>query len=125
MTEIAALLFCLVLFGLSVFQIALIAGIPLGAFAWGGQHRVLPKNLRIGSVIALLLYCSFAVVILDRAALIALLPDAASSLAAWAITAYSLLGAAMNSISRSQPEKYVMTPVAIVLGALSMGVALS
>ena len=29
---------------LTLLQICLILGAPLGAFAWGGQHRVLPHD---------------------------------------------------------------------------------
>jgi hypothetical protein len=51
---------------LSLFQMALVFGAPLGHFAWGGQHRVLPKNLRIGSIVSMLLYVGFAILIVSK-----------------------------------------------------------
>jgi hypothetical protein len=53
--QLAAIVACAVLAGLTVFQAALIAGAPLGRFAWGGQHDVLPAKLRIGSAVSIAL----------------------------------------------------------------------
>ena len=51
----AAVVASVLLAGLAVFQVALIAGAPLARFAWGGQHRVLPTRLRIGSAVSVAL----------------------------------------------------------------------
>lgn len=51
--QVSAILACALLAGLAVFQGALITGAPLRRMAWGGQHRVLPANLRIGSAISI------------------------------------------------------------------------
>ncbi len=59
---ILAGVFCLLLAALAGFQAALLAGAPLGEYAWGGQHRVLPRRLRIGSAVAIVLYLLFAVI---------------------------------------------------------------
>lgn len=61
-----AYLAVVILAGLAVFQVLLAAGRPLGRFAWGGQHDVLPPNLRTGSLVSILLYAVFAVIILER-----------------------------------------------------------
>ena len=126
MTTIAAYLFCAVLAGLAVFQVLLIAGAPLGHFAWGGRNRVLPARLRWGSVVSILLYAAFAVVALERAKLIDLIPsDGFIAVLMWVITGYLLLGVLMNILSRSKPERYTMTPVALVLAGLALVLALS
>jgi hypothetical protein len=39
--------FCLLLAGLAIFQTLLIAGLPFGRLAFGGQNRVLPTKLRL------------------------------------------------------------------------------
>ena len=44
--QVAAIAACILMAALAVFQAALIAGAPLGRFAWGGQHDVLPAKLR-------------------------------------------------------------------------------
>jgi len=124
-TEAAAILACLMLAGLAVFQTALAAGAPLGRFAWGGAYDVLPPRLRAGSAVAVVLYVLFALIILETAGLIAVLPgDALGRVGIWAITVYFFLGAALNAVSRSKAERAVMTPTALVLGVLCLIVAL-
>ncbi|MGO4690553.1 hypothetical protein [Glaciibacter sp. 2TAF33] len=125
MTSIAAVLICVVLGLLTVFQVLLIAGVPLGRFAWGGQSEVLPRKLRIGSAVSILLYVLFALIVLDAATLTDVFPsDAFTSIAMWVLTAYFALGILMNAISRSKPERFTMTPVSLVLAALCLVVAL-
>lgn len=124
MTTFAALAATVVLAALAVFQLVLIAGAPIGHFAWGGQHRVLPAKLRVGSVISIVLYALFAIVILQRAELIELIPDAVARVGIWILTAYFVLGIALNAISRSKPERNLMTPVCLVLAVLCLLVAL-
>ncbi|MET4639325.1 hypothetical protein [Mycetocola sp. 2940] len=125
MTTAAAILACLILVALAVFQALLIAGRPLGRFAWGGQHEVLPRNLRIGSAVSIVLYAIFAIVILEAAGLTNLLPDAVAEIGIWVLTAYFTLGIVMNGISRSKPERNLMTPVCVVLAGLCLIIALS
>ena len=124
MTIAAAVLACLILAALAVFQALLIAGRPLGRYAWGGQHEVLPRNLRIGSAISILLYAVFAIIILESAGVADMLPDVVAEVGIWVLTAYFALGIVMNGISRSKPERAVMTPVCVVLTLLCLVVAL-
>src|SRR5690606_3309414 len=119
---VAALL--LLLAALAVFQVALIAGAPLGHFAWGGQHRVLPAKLRVGSVVSIVLYGIFALIILAKVGAVPL-DETVADVAMWVLCAYFVLGILMNAISRSKPERYLMTPVCVVLAAASLLVALS
>lgn len=125
MIEFIAYLACGVLAALSLFQTALIFGAPIGHFAWGGTHRVLPMKLRIGSVVAVLLYGLFAVFILNKAGLMATLSAGVTNVGVWAMTGYFALGIGMNAISRSKPERIVMTPVALVLAVLFLVASLS
>ena len=69
MIEIVAIVSCSVLLLLAIFQILLIFGAPLGRFAWGGAHTVLPVNLRVGSFVSIILYAAFAQIILAKAGL--------------------------------------------------------
>lgn len=107
---------------LAVFQLALAAGAPLGEYAWGGAQRVLPRKLRIGSVVSILIYALIAVVLLDRAGFIEAIPF--EVVGAWVVFAYFALGIVLNAISRSRKERWVMTPVVLVLAVLSLLVAL-
>jgi hypothetical protein len=124
LTIIAAWLACAMLAALAVFQAALIAGAPLGHFAWGGQHRVLPRNLRIGSVVSIVLYAGFAAIILQRAGVVTFLPAPVADIGIWVIAGYSALGIPLNAISRSLPERFTMTPVVAVLFVLVLTVAM-
>lgn len=124
--DIAAILFCLLLAALGVFQLALAMGAPLGRFAWGGGQARLSPGLRIGSLVSILIYAAFALIVLERAGLVRVLPDASiATIGIWVIVGYSGLGVLMNAISRSKPERYTMTPVALALGVLALVVALS
>jgi hypothetical protein len=40
-----------ILAALTVMQVLLIAGAPIGEYAWGGQHRVLPSRRRLAAVV--------------------------------------------------------------------------
>ncbi|MGY1814357.1 hypothetical protein [Blastococcus sp. SYSU D00820] len=113
-----------VLAALAVFQAALVAGAPLGRFAWGGQHVVLPPGLRAGSVVSIVLYALFASVLLQAAGTVRVWPAGWVGTALWVLTGYFALGVAMNAASRSRPERLVMTPVAVVLALACLVLAL-
>jgi len=122
-TVTAALLLTVLLAVLAVLQIALILGAPIGHFAWGGQHRVLPTRLRVGSAVSILIYAVIALAALDRAGLVDVFPGAFPAVTMWVVFAYFVLGIGMNAISRSKPERYTMAPLCLVLSVLSFLVA--
>ncbi len=109
---------------LAVFQVALVCGAPLGRFAWGGQHVVLPPRLRVGSAVAVVLYLLFALLLLQGAGAVPVLPEGVADVGLWVLTGYLALGVVLNAISRSRPERLVMTPVAVVLTVVCLLLAL-
>ncbi|MFF2272149.1 hypothetical protein ACFVTX_07735 [Agromyces sp. NPDC058136] len=121
---VAAVLLCVILALLAVFQLALVFGAPIGRFAWGGQHRVLPARLRIGSAVSVVIYAVIGAFALDRAEVIDVVPDAVSTVAMWIVFGYFVLGIGLNAISRSRAERVTMVPVCAVLALLSLLVAL-
>ncbi len=121
---LAAVSLSLLLGALGLFQLALAAGAPLGHLAWGGGHRVLPHALRIGSLVSILIYTLLAMVMLDRADLVLWLPAGLAGPLAWVVAGYFCLGIGLNLASRSPPERAVMSPLAAILCALSVVVAL-
>jgi hypothetical protein len=126
LTSFAAVFACLVLGALGVFQVALALGAPLGRFAWGGQHRVLPIAFRVGSVISILVYALIATVVLARAELLWRdLPDGVVRTVIWVIVGYFFLGVAMNLASKSKAERLVMSVASAILCALCAVVAVS
>lgn len=129
MAELAAWTVVILLAALSAFQVALALGAPLGHYAWGGQHRVLPARLRLGSLFSVVTYVLIAVVVLARVGVLATeLPDGFHGFlraATWVLAAYFLVGIGLNAASRSRGERLVMTPVVTVLCALTVVVALA
>ncbi len=126
MTIIIALLATFVLSILLIFQIMLIFGAPMGHYAWGGKHRVLTKELRLASVSTLLIYLGFIVIALSQAEIIHLIkPGTFLDVAVWAVAIYCYLGILVNGISRSRPERFVMTPTAATLAVLFTYLALA
>lgn len=123
--QLAAFAACAILAGLAVFQGALIGGARLGRFAWGGQHDVLPAKLRAGSALSIVLYALFGYAALAKAGMAPLLgSETVTSIFMWVLTAYFALGVIMNGISRSKPERLVMTPTALVLTVLYLILAI-
>jgi hypothetical protein len=119
-----AVLGVVLLGGLAVLQTALIAGAPLGRFAWGGQHAVLPSGLRIGSAVAIALYVVVAAFMLQVGGALDVLPERLTDVALWVLTGYFTLGVLLNAVSRSRSERAVMTPVSAVLAASCLVLAL-
>ncbi len=125
MIEIAAITAGTVLLCLVIFQIALILGAPIGRFAWGGNNTVLPTNLRVASASSIALYLVFAMFVLGKANVISTpLSGDVLAIGTWILTGYFILGVVMNGMSRSKPERMVMTPVAAALALLFLIVAL-
>ena len=124
--EIAAFAACSLLAVLAIFQLALILGAPLGKYAWGGAHAVLPVKLRVGSLISIILYGIFAAIILSKAGLIDIIGrESIVNIGIWMLTVYFGTGVVLNGISRSKAERNVMTPVALVLAVCCLLVAIN
>lgn len=92
-----------------MFQVALAAGAPWGAAAWGGQHPgTLPRRLRGASAAGALALGSLA--------LLAMRPDVLEPTVRRRVllgaTGYSAVGTVMNAASRSPVERAIWTPVA-------------
>lgn len=101
------------------FQLALAAGAPLGAAAWGGRYPgVLPGRLRAASaLVGLVIYPVMLGAILAAAGLIsdAWLP-VDRVVAAWILAVFFALGVLANAISRSAAERIW----AVAAGALAV-----
>jgi cytochrome bd-type quinol oxidase subunit 2 len=123
MTQGAAVLAALILAGLIGFQLLLAVGLPMGHYAWGGAHRVLPRSLRIASVVATFIYLALAMGILEAAGVIDLDASEVPRVAVWILAAFFGIGVLMNAISRSEKERR-MAFVAAALSALCAIVAL-
>lgn len=116
----------LILFGLTVFQILLIMGKPLGDYAWGGQHRILPMSFRIASVSSIGLYVLFAVFLASKAGIVNVVTNqSVLNTGMWIFTCYFVLGILLNAISRNKKERMVMTPVVVFLAIIFLANSLA
>lgn len=121
-----ALLALVTLFGLTLFQITLIFGAPLGKFAWGGGNKVLSTRFRIASAVSIVLYMSFALFVCSKMNVIDVINNQQLlNIGLWVFTIYFFVGIGMNAISRSKPERNLMTPVAAILAVSFLVVTLA
>jgi hypothetical protein len=90
-----------------------------------GRTTPCPPGLRIGSGVSIGLYALFAYAALAKAGLAPpLIGESFTSVTMWVMTAYFALGVLMNGISRSKPERLVMTPATAALAVLYLVLAL-
>lgn len=123
---IAAIIMLVLLGVLIAFQLGLALGKPWGAMAYGGNWPgVLPKGLRINSgVFALVMYPIVALYVLDAGGLASFDWLPARSSVIWVAGGFFLIGAVMNLVSRSKPERWwapVSLALAICAGVLAFG----
>lgn len=124
MTPAFAIVFVSVLTGLAVFQLLLAAGLPFGHFAWGGQSKVLPPRLRLGSALSVGVYAVFAFIALERAEVTNVFAaPLVAVIAMWVVAGYLILSVFPNLASKSPEEKKVMVPVSLALALLAILVA--
>ncbi|HEY5846052.1 MAG TPA: hypothetical protein VIT42_04590 [Microlunatus sp.] len=123
MSVVAAILATVVLAALAVPQILVSAGRPYGRLVWGGQHRMLPAPLRVGSAVSVVIYAGFVVVLHWCAGLIGSLTPFIE-VATWMLFAYFVIGVVIKLISRSRAERLVMTSTCTVLAVCTLLVAI-
>lgn len=123
---LAAILATVLLLAITGFQLGLALGAPWGAAAWGGQNPgVLPQPLRIASgVAALVVYPLIIALVLASARIIddRWLPVDGTPIM-WALAAVLGVGAVMNFVSRSPPERR-WGAVALTIALCSVIIAL-
>lgn len=67
---------------------------------------------------------AFALLMLQAADALVVVPRGLTGVAAWALTAYFAVGVLMNAASRSRPERLVMTPVSLALAGACLVLAM-
>jgi len=92
--------------GMSIFQILLAVGMPLGHAAFGEENRVLPRKLRLASAISVVLFVAVFYIILARGGLFG---NASRSSQVVLVAIYGVSTLA-NIASRSHWERFVLHP---------------
>ena len=122
----AAIVHAVVTLGVVVFQLALAAGAPWGAYAMGGAFPgQFPPELRIAAIVQAVLLLGLTGVVLARAGLA--LPGwlRAARWLIWVVVAFSVISLVLNLITPSAGERAIWAPVALLLLISSAAVAFS
>jgi hypothetical protein len=124
--KIAAIIYAIVTFGVIVFEIALAAGAPWGAYAMGGAFPgQFPPVMRIAAIVQAVLLAGMAAVVLARAGLILPAWSQASHWLVWIVVAIMALGLVLNLITPSAGERAIWAPTVAILLISSLIVAFS
>ena len=92
-------------------------GLPMGEFTMGGQHKILPKNLRVVAVISVAIQIFAMNIILQAGGFIPLwFSFKVTKYICFFFAAYLSLNTIMNMISKSRKERFVMTPLSLIAG---------
>ena len=92
-------------------------GLPLGEFTMGGQHRILPKKLRVVAVISVAIQIFAMIIILQAGSFIPLwFSFKITKYICFFFATYLSLNTILNMLSKSRKEKYLMTPISLIAG---------
>ena len=112
---IAALIAVVFFAVLSIFQLLLAIGLPLGKLAYGGKYEKLPTNMRIMSIVAIGIFVLASISVLERAVIIIIFNNPILTMViVWIIAIYLAFNTLLNVLSKSKPEKLIMTPISLI-----------
>ena len=124
--EAAAIIAAVPITVLGLFQLALAAGAPWGAAAYGGGwDGVLPRGIRINSLVfGLIVYPAILLYVLDAGSVLesSWLPGS-RTLVMWICVAFFGLGTLANAASRSKVER-IWAPMTLVIAVCCVILAL-
>ena len=124
---IAALIQAVIALGVAIFQIALVAGAPLGEYTMGGQRPgKLPGQFRVTAAVSAIIMVAQSGHYLAQAGILnpALSPGQ-NAIVNWFWFGFAVLGLIVNSISRSKKERNTWVPVLLVSAICTLLVALN
>ena len=119
--EFALFLTVFLLALVTLFQVALALGAPLGEWAFGGQNKGrLPLRFRVTSALSVGVYALIAIHYL-----MPWYSQEAVQVVNWLLVGFNSLSLVMNTITRSTKERSVWAPIALLLLASSFVLALN
>lgn len=125
MPQVVAIICSVALLGLAIFQVALLAGVPLARFAWGGEDHYLQPRHRPYAVLAILGALTGIFVTLQGANFLLVVPVLASQVACYVYVVLFFAAFILTARSRSLTERRAMLPFYVVLSALFLIIALA
>jgi hypothetical protein len=121
----SAYVFAALLSVVILFQLALALGAPWGAYAMGGAYPGrFPPMLRLAAAVQAVLLALAGLVVLARAGLALPAWRRASRTLVWIVISLEAVGVAMNIATPSGGERALWAPVAVLLLASSLHIAL-
>jgi hypothetical protein len=110
--------------GIAGFEAALALGAPLGNAAWGGANAHLSPGLRIASGVTVAVWLLAALVVLGRTGYqVSKIPFRVCRYGTWVLFGYMIVGTLTNLASRSNWERFLQAPIALVVAVLCLLVA--
>jgi hypothetical protein len=120
----AAIVFAVVTSAVVAFQLALALGAPWGGYAMGGAYPgAFPPALRVAAAIQGALLTVTALVVLARSGMILASWARVSAWLVWVVVALGGVSLVLNIITPDAAERAIWAPVATVLLACSVTVA--
>lgn len=120
----ATLLFASLTFAGAVFQACLVAGLPWGAFAWGGAYpATLPDEMRIASTVSIIVLLFIAALVLSCAGRVLPSWQAMSRKFIWGVFAHCAFAVLANAMTHSKGERIIWLPASTLLLVTSIVVA--
>ena len=115
MMQVFAIIGAALLFIAAVFEVLLVAGLPLGEFTMGGRYKVLPPLMRVAAVFSLLTQLFAGLIILQAAGFMGMwFTFGVTRIICYVFGGYFVINTVMNLFSTSRKEKLVMTPLALI-----------
>ena len=112
---IAAIIAVVIFAVISVLQLLLAFGLPLGKLAYGGKYERLPTNMRIMSIVAIGIFVLASISVLERAGIIIVFSNPILTIViVWVIAIYLAFNTLLNAMTKSKQEKLVMTPLSLI-----------
>ena len=115
MMQVFAIIGAALLFIAAVFEVLLVAGLPLGEFTMGGRYKVLPPMMRGAAVFSLLTQVFAGLILLQAAGFMGMwFSFGVTRIICYVFGGFFVVNTIMNFFSTSKKEKVVMTPLAAV-----------
>ena len=125
--QTAAISLIVVLALVSMFQLAVVLGAPLGEYVSGGQTTgKLTPRLRVASAVSILIYAGMVGHLLAQIGVFEKLFDGRfNSLGNWGLVGVLGASLALNAMSKSKKERQLWVPVLLLSVVLAFIVALA
>ncbi len=115
MMQVFAIIGAALLFIAAVFEVLLVAGLPLGEFTMGGRYKVLPPMMRGAAVFSLLTQVFAGLILLQAAGFMGMwFSFGVTRIICYVFGGFFVVNTVMNFFSTSKKEKLVMTPLAAI-----------